>query len=63
LNFGGIGGLLVIKLVKPTKVFSSWTPNYRGVGYFLLSKTEPDIRTAAAGILGKTDTAVRQKVC
>ena len=26
LNFDGIGGLLVIKLVKPTKILCPWTP-------------------------------------
>jgi hypothetical protein len=58
-----MGGFLVIKLVKPTKIVCSWTPHYRGVGYFLLSKTEPHIRTAAARILRKTDATMRQKVC
>ena len=27
LNFGGMGGFLVIKLVKPTKAVCSWTPH------------------------------------
>jgi hypothetical protein len=54
-----MGGFLVIKLVKPIKTFGSWTPNHGGVGDFLLSKTEPDIRTAAARILRKTYATMR----
>ncbi len=63
LNFGGMGGFLVIKFVKPTKIVCSRTPHESGVGQNLLSQTKPNIRTAAARVLGKTDAAVRQKVC
>jgi hypothetical protein len=63
LNFGGIGEFLVIKLVKPTKIVCSWTPNENSVGEFLLSKTKPQIWTVAAGILRKANATVRQKVC
>jgi hypothetical protein len=56
-------GVLVIKLVKPTKIFCSWTPHQSGVGQFVLSKTKTDIRTAAAGVLRKTYTTMRKKVC
>jgi hypothetical protein len=56
------GGLLVIKLVKPTKTLGSWTPHDSGVNQFLLSKAEPYIRAAAGGILGKADSTVRRKV-
>jgi len=57
-----MGGSLVSKLVKPTKIFCSWTPNESGVDQFLLSKTKAHIGAAAAGILGKTDATVWQKV-
>jgi len=50
-----MGGSLVSKLVKPTKIFCSWTPNESGVDHLLLSKTKAHIRAAAARILGKTD--------
>jgi hypothetical protein len=62
LNFGGIGGSLVSKLVKPTKIFCSRTPHESGVDQFLLSKTKAHIGAAAAGILAKTDATVWQKV-
>jgi hypothetical protein len=62
LNFGGMGGFLVTKLVKPIKTVGSWTPHHRSVDHFLLSKTEAPIRAAAARVLGKTDATVRQKV-
>jgi hypothetical protein len=61
LNFGGIGGFLVIKLVKPTKALCSWTPHQTGVNQFLLPQTESDIRTGSARILRETDSAMRQK--
>jgi hypothetical protein len=62
LNFGGIGGFLVTKLVKPIKTVGSWTPYHRGVDHFLLSKTETYIRTGAARVLGKADATVRKKI-
>jgi len=62
LNFGGMGGFLVIKLVNPTKIFCSWTPHHRGVNHRLLSKAEPHVRAAAARILGETNATVRGKV-
>jgi hypothetical protein len=62
LNFGGIGGLLVIKLANPTKVFCSWAPHQVGSRQFLLSMTKPYVRAGAARILEKTDAAVRQKI-
>ena len=40
----------------------SRTPHDDGVNHFLFSKAKPYIRTAAAGILGKADATVRQKV-
>src|ERR1035438_10343012 len=57
-----MGGFLVIKLVKPTKIVCSWTPHQSGIDHFLLSKTKPHIRTGTAGVLGKADTTVRQKI-
>ena len=62
LNCGGIGGFLVIKLVKPTKTLCSWTPHHGGVDHFVLAKTKPHIWTAAAGILRKADATVGRKV-
>jgi hypothetical protein len=62
LNFGGMGGFSVIKLVKPIKTLCSWTSHESGVDHFPLSKSKAHIRRAAAGILGKTDAAVWQKV-
>jgi hypothetical protein len=62
LNFGGIGGYSVTKLVKPIKILGSWTPHDSGVSHFLFSKAKPYIRPAAAWILGKADATVRQKV-
>src|ERR1017187_7863093 len=57
-----MGGFLVTKLVKPIKTVCSWTPHQGGVGQLLLSETKPHIWTTAAGILGKADATVRQKV-
>ena len=62
MNFGGMGGFLVTKLVKPIKTVGSWTPHHRGVDHFLLSKTETYIRTGAARVLGKADATVRKKI-
>jgi hypothetical protein len=62
LNFGGIGGYSVIKLVKPIKTFGSWTLYHGGVDHFLLAKTEAYIRTGAARVLGKADPTVCREV-
>jgi hypothetical protein len=58
-----MGGFLVIKLVKPTKIFCSWTPHQGGVGHDLFAKTKSHLRTAATRVLRKANTAVRQKIC
>jgi hypothetical protein len=58
LNFGGIGGYSVIKLVKPIKTVGSWTPHHGSVNHFLLSKAEAHIRASAARVLGKADATV-----
>jgi len=57
-----MGGFLVIKLVKPTKVFCSWPPHQSGIGKILPSETQPDVGTAAAGVLGETNAAVGQEL-
>jgi len=62
LSFGGMGGSLVIKLVKPTKVFCSCSPSKNSISHVLPPETQPCICAAAAGILGKTDATVRQKL-
>ena len=51
LSFGGMGGSLVIKFVKPTKVFCSWAPHQGCVSHFLPSQAESLIWAAAEGIL------------
>jgi hypothetical protein len=57
-----MGGILVRKLVKPTKVLCSWAPNERCFGQILPPQTEPYIRTAGAGVLGKADATVGQEL-
>src|SRR5579859_3882981 len=57
-----MGGFLVSKLVKPTKVFCSWTSHQSGCGEFLPSQTKPHIRTGAAGILREPYAAVGQEL-
>jgi hypothetical protein len=56
-----MGGLLVRKLVKQTKIVSQ-TPNERCVDQFRLAQTEVDVRTAGTGVLRKPDAAVRQEL-
>jgi hypothetical protein len=56
-----MGGSLVIKFVKPIKLFCSWTPYKRGIRYVSPSETKADVGATAARILGKPDTAVRQE--
>jgi hypothetical protein len=58
---GSINGLLVRKLVKPTKVFSR-TPNQGRVHQFLSAQAQTDIGTRGARVLRKPDTAVRQEL-
>ncbi|MFY9908386.1 MAG: hypothetical protein WAK56_01020, partial [Candidatus Sulfotelmatobacter sp.] len=57
-----MGGFLVIKLVKPTKVFCSCTPYQGGCGEILPTQTEPNIRAATARVLRKTNAAVREEL-
>ena len=51
-----------MKLVKPIKLFCSWAPDESCLDQLLASETEPDIGTAAAGILWETDAAVGQEL-
>jgi len=51
-----------MKLVKPIKLFCSWAPDEGGFDQLLASETEPDIRTAAAGVLWETDATVGQEL-
>jgi hypothetical protein len=62
LSFGGIGGLSVRKLVKPTKVFCSRPAHEHGLCHVLPTQTQLYERTAAAGILRKADAAMRQEL-
>src|SRR5207247_10955564 len=62
LSVGSIGGFLVMKLVKPIKLFCSWPSDESGLNQLVTSETKPDIGTTAAGVLGKTDAAVGQEL-
>src|SRR5881296_896192 len=62
LSLGSIGGFLVMKLVKPIKAFRSWPPDESGLDQLRASETKPNIRTAAARVLGETDAAVGQEL-
>src|ERR1700739_1070140 len=57
-----MGGFLVIKLVKPTKVFCSWPPHQSGFGHVLPSETQPHVRAAAAGVLREANAAVGEEL-
>src|SRR6266566_1938429 len=60
-SLGASGGCLVIKLIKPTKIFCSW-PHQSAFRQIRTSEAESDIRTTAAGVLWKANAAVRQKL-
>src|SRR5262249_14700096 len=62
-NLGDIGGFLVIKLVKPTKLFCSGTAYQSGVNQIRVPKAQSDVGTTAARVLGKTNAAMGQKLC
>jgi len=51
-----------MKLVKPIKAFCSWPPDESGIHQLLPSETKPDIGTATARVLRKTDAAVGQEL-
>jgi hypothetical protein len=57
-----MGGFLLIKLVKRTKVFCSWPPHQSGFGKILPSETKPDVRTAATGVLREANAGVGQEL-
>src|SRR5437867_2281001 len=57
-----MGGFLTRKLVKPIKTLCSRAAYQSRRNQICSSQTEPDVRATAARILGKTDTAVRQKL-
>jgi len=59
---GSIGGILVRKFVKPTKVVCSWTPHQCRLGQVRPPQAESDIGTAGARVLGEANAAVRQKL-
>src|SRR5437868_14127109 len=61
-SFGSMGGLLVRKLVKQTKIVSR-TAHQSGIDHFLLSQAEAHVRATGAGVLRKTDAAVRKELC
>src|SRR5213078_1633160 len=61
-SLGASGGCLVIKLIKPTKIFCSWPPHQSAFRQIRTSEAESDIRTTAAGVLWKANAAVRQKL-
>jgi hypothetical protein len=57
-----MGGSLVSKLVKPTKIFCSRPPYQSGFGQVVPSKTKADIGTATAGVLREADPTVGQEL-
>jgi hypothetical protein len=57
-----MGGFLVRKLVKHTKIISSWPPHQPRFRQILPSQTQANVGTAGAGVLGEADAAVGQKL-
>ena len=57
-----MGGVLVRKLVKHTKIFSSWAPHQPRLGQILSPQTQANVGTAGAGVLREADAAVGQKL-
>jgi hypothetical protein len=58
-----MGGFLVSKFVKPTKVLGSWPSDQSGLYELLFAQAQPHIGACTAGVLGKTNAAVRKKIC
>jgi hypothetical protein len=56
-----MGGILVRKLVKQTKVLCSWAPHQRRLGQVRPSQTGTNVGTTGAGVLGKANATVRQE--
>src|SRR6185437_8678141 len=61
-SLGDIGGSLVRKLVKHTKVLRSWSTDQGSIHQRLFAQAKPNVRTGTAGILGKANSTVRQKL-
>jgi len=57
-----MGGSLVSKLVKATKVFCFWPPDQGGGCEFWLAQAQSHVGAAAAGILRKADATMRQEL-
>jgi hypothetical protein len=53
-----MGGYLKCKLVKPTKLFSSWPPDQSGFDQLVATEAHPKVWAAGTGILGKADATV-----
>jgi len=58
-----MAGVLVSKLVKPTKVFCSRTSYQIDLNQLLFPQAKPDIGAGAARVLGKANPAVGQELC
>src|ERR1700690_2675882 len=59
-SLGGIGGSLVSKFVKQTKINSRLADKPR-LHQIALVKTEPEEGAGSTGVLGEADAAVRQE--
>src|SRR3989442_16008242 len=51
-SFGSMGGFLVRKLVKHTKIFSSWPTHQGSLDQSLIPKAKSYVGTTTAGVLG-----------
>src|ERR1035441_1457080 len=60
LSFGGIGGHLVNKFVKQTKI-DSWLAHERGLDHVAPVEAKPNEWASCARILWKADAAMRQE--
>jgi hypothetical protein len=57
-----MGGYLERKLVKPTKLFSSWTPDQSGFDQLVATEAHPDVGAGGTGILGEADATVGREL-
>jgi hypothetical protein len=57
-----MGGFLVSKLVKPTKILGSWPPYESGIDQLLLSQAKSQVGASAARVLRKANAAVGKKL-
>src|ERR1019366_10775205 len=60
LSWGGIGGYLVNKFVKQTKIHP-WLAHQSGLHQVGFVETEPEEGAGCARVLGKADAAMRQE--